>query len=99
MAKYRKKQVVVEAFRLGVDESPRWFRDACDAGRVELHGSRAVIETLEGKMRAEKGDWVIQGVQGELYPCKPDIFQQTYDADEASAEPFRQQVTPRPQPQ
>ena len=62
--------------------TPAWFQDAFSKGKVELSGSRAVIETLEGKMRAEKGDWVIRGVQGELYACKPDIFQQTYEAAE-----------------
>lgn len=39
----------------------------------------ALIETLEGVMRAEVGDWIIRGVKGELYPCKPDIFEATYD--------------------
>jgi len=39
-----------------------------------------VITTLEGEMRADPGDWIIRGVQGEFYPCKPDIFEQTYDA-------------------
>ena len=38
-----------------------------------------IIETLEGKMRANKGDWIIKGVKGELYPCKPDIFEATYE--------------------
>ena len=37
------------------------------------------VSTLEGTMRADVGDWIIKGVKGELYPCKPDIFQQTYD--------------------
>lgn len=37
------------------------------------------IETLEGTMTARLGDWIIQGVQGEFYPCKPDIFEQTYE--------------------
>ena len=39
-----------------------------------------LIETLEGTMRAEPGDWIITGVKGEQYPCKPDIFEATYDA-------------------
>ncbi|MGW1553653.1 hypothetical protein [Streptomyces sp. NPDC002346] len=38
-----------------------------------------LIDTLEGSMRADLGDWIIQGVQGEVYPCKPDIFATTYD--------------------
>lgn len=37
------------------------------------------IETLEGVMKAEKGDWIIKGVKGELYPCKPDVFEMTYE--------------------
>ena len=37
------------------------------------------IETLEGVMKANKGDWIIRGVKGELYPCKPDIFEMTYE--------------------
>lgn len=36
------------------------------------------IETLEGTMKADKGDWIIKGVKGELYPCKPDVFEMTY---------------------
>lgn len=38
-----------------------------------------IIPTLEGEMRAEQGDWVIKGVKGEFYPCKPDIFEQTHE--------------------
>ena len=37
------------------------------------------IDTLEGRMRADPGDWIIQGVKGEFYPCKPDIFEATYE--------------------
>ena len=37
------------------------------------------IETLEGTMKANKGDWIIKGVKGELYPCKPDVFDMTYE--------------------
>ena len=37
------------------------------------------IETLEGTMKADKGDWIIKGVKGELYPCKPDVFEMTYE--------------------
>ena len=37
------------------------------------------IETLEGVMKANKGDWIIRGVKGELYPCKPDVFEMTYE--------------------
>ena len=42
-------------------------------------GHAFYIDTLEGRMKAEKGDWIITGVNGEQYPCKPDIFEKTYD--------------------
>ena len=42
-------------------------------------GSPIIIQTLEGDMRADPGDWIITGVKGERYPCKPDIFAATYD--------------------
>lgn len=79
MAKFRKIPVEVEAFRYGIDEPPPWFAEAEARGTVKAASESAVIDTLEGKMRAEKGDWIIRGVQGELYPCKPDIFKETYD--------------------
>lgn len=46
------------------------------------------IPTLEGRMTAQPGDWIIKGVQGELYPCKPDIFKATYDPVEPTGEPL-----------
>jgi hypothetical protein len=87
MARYRKKPVVIEAFRLG-EEWPDWWADAVTANKVTTHNNDdrwrggpdyALIETLEGTHRADKGDWIIQGVKGEIYPCKPDIFALTYD--------------------
>lgn len=80
--KYQKKQVTVEAFQWGVDIKPKWAAEAFVEGTLieldtgidlELH-----IETLEGEMTAEQGDFVIQGVHGEIYSCKPDIFEETY---------------------
>lgn len=88
MAKFRKKPVVIEAFKWTGDEhqteDPVWACDAIRLGviyfidigtpRCSLH-----IKTLEGTMAAQAGDWIIQGVKGEIYPCKPDIFTATYD--------------------
>ena len=89
MAKYRKKPVVIEAFLLGVDYMPDWFADAVTTNEVVLHGSSsgfyhvadtsADIHTLEGWMHANYGDYIIRGVNGEIYPCKPDIFEKTYE--------------------
>jgi len=53
-------------------------------------GGAVYINTLEGKMRANPGDWIITGVKGERYPCKPDIFEETYEAvDEDTNDPVQ----------
>ena len=83
--KYRKKAVVIEAFRLGVDNMPDWFMDKVTQDDVLLHedefGLYADIHTLEGWHHASYGDYIIKGVKGELYPCKPDIFKETYEEE------------------
>jgi hypothetical protein len=87
--KYRKKPVVIEAFQLrpgseaGRNYFPDWFKSAMHR-TVEVEGdksplTRVRINTLEGVMYANVGDFIIQGVKGELYPCKPDIFEATYE--------------------
>lgn len=87
--KYRKQPVVIDAFQLGVDYIPDWFMDAVTANQVILHQNihtqiqtEADIETLEGWHHANGGDFIIRGVKGEIYPCKPDIFKMTYEAVE-----------------
>ena len=78
MPKFRKKPVVIEARQNRLGE---YFGDWPDV-EINYPGSmgRAKIATLEGVMVAEVGDWIIKGVKGENYPCKPDIFEQTYEA-------------------
>lgn len=79
--KYRKKPVVIEAFRFG-EKTPAWWREAIINGTVWNQGGvnpYATIKTLEGEMRANDGDWIIRGVKGELYPCRADIFEATYE--------------------
>ena len=87
---YRKKPVVIEAFKL---ESrylnwPEWAHDALTKNEIISHNmgkffipsepSFIEIKTLKGVMRAVIGDYIIRGVKGEIYPCKPDIFEMTY---------------------
>jgi hypothetical protein len=87
-ASYRKKPVVIEAIRwhngpgcncravdrfLGVDRTAADYMLPCDSEEVTIH-------TLEGTMYADPGDWIIRGVEGEFYPCKPSIFEATYEA-------------------
>ena len=84
MAKYRKKPVVIDAiqFKINFDEIFKWvaqWHDEDDGpGMWESHDS-LIIDTLEGEMEARNGDWIIRGVKGEFYPCKPDIFEATYE--------------------
>lgn len=84
--KFRKKPVVIEAVEL-----TRRFSDLAlnfvgrdnvsefNLGEFEEDGCYINIKTLEGIMTAQEGDWIIKGVKGEFYPCKPDIFEATYE--------------------
>lgn len=82
--KFRKKPVIIEA--------EQWLgdNDLVEAGKVaaflqqgkadfQVDKDTIFINTLEGKMMASKGDWIIKGVKGEFYPCKNDIFEATYE--------------------
>lgn len=81
--KYRKKPVVVEAVQWTGDNIHEIY---LFSGRpdffVERPGDLLTIETPEGNMKAKYGDYIIKGVAGELYPCKPDIFKETYEPAE-----------------
>lgn len=91
--KYRKKPVVIEAFKWtgGPDqaEDPIWaikalkkdFFSEIGAMRTIVVAGIVVMEifTLEGRMVAKQGDYIIQGIKKEIYPCKPDIFEATYE--------------------
>ena len=92
--RYRKKPVVIEAFQMTKDRSyvgdewPIWLNEAWRRPRGSAGSLQKVDEpgctsfeivALEGVHRVTWGDWIIRGVKGELYPCKPDIFEATYD--------------------
>ncbi len=94
MPRFRKKPVVIEAIqytgqKMLMDEVPMWFfsalvdRTVTPSPDEELPVKYLIIKTLEGNHRADIGDWIIQGVKGELYPCKPDIFELTYESADA----------------
>lgn len=80
--KYRKKPVVVEAVRWTGDNIDEII-DFCTVAYLDADNPRNEVElhirTLEGGMVANDGDYIIKGVQGEFYPCKPDIFEKTYE--------------------
>jgi hypothetical protein len=90
--RYRKRPVVIEAFQLtranrdSNEHWPQWAHAAWNEGYDRLgalypaDGTGALeIHTLEGRMRVSIDDWIIKGVNGELYPCKPDIFAKSYE--------------------
>ena len=78
MMRFRKKPIVIEAVQLR-PESVHDCASFC-GGHIKSHPlTGIVIQTLEGDMLASNGDWIIKGVKGEFYPCKPDIFEQTYE--------------------
>lgn len=80
--KFRKKPVVIEAEQFTNEMKDRVFHwISCNkaAGTNEDGTPYLAIQTLEGVMTADIGDWIIKGVKGEFYPCKPDIFAATYE--------------------
>ncbi len=88
--KFRKKPVVIEAVQFTYRfDWPEWFHDAVSKNDVLVFNTGkfhdpskicyAEIYTLEGVMLANNLDWIIKGINGEIYPCKPDIFEKTYE--------------------
>lgn len=77
--KFRKKPVVIEAIQFTGQNKDEIVTFTGDVLGVDSPDGDLMIITLEGSMRASPGDWVIQGVNGEFYPCKPDIFEKTYE--------------------
>lgn len=89
--KYKKKPVVIEAVKFigfgddSFSERPEWLIKAIykdEAVKFFDKKDTLTIETLEGPIYASIGDYIIRGVQGEIYPCKPDIFEETYEVAE-----------------
>jgi len=95
--KYRKKPIVVEAMQISkntlcslftfIGESKNY--PACKVGGMDPNDGKFKLITLEGVLTVEPGDWIIKGINGEFYPCKPDIFKKTYEAIEEDSEPKR----------
>jgi len=81
MPKYRKKPVVVEAVQWTGNNVLQMEEFATTKIEYTLDNC-LLVDTLEGVMKANIGDYIIKGVQGEFYPCKPDIFEATYEVVE-----------------
>lgn len=98
VGRFRKRPVVIEAVQwhkpgdhpevqrfLDTPEGVMgWTKQLADAWGEKFASEFYGIETLEGTMRVSVGDWIIRGVQGEFYPCKPDIFAATYEPADAA---------------
>jgi len=83
MPKFMRKPVIIEAMLFSEEEKDRVFNFiTCTAEPREDHKGNPIIliSTLDGVMKVEVGSWVIKGVKGEFYPCKPDIFAMTYES-------------------
>lgn len=94
--KYRKKPVVIEVIRVrearhnaqhSWSSNPKWLNAAYENGDIFYPNDppRMEVRTLEGLMTASIDDWLIRGVKGEIHPCKPDIFEATYEPAEATS--------------
>jgi len=94
VTRYRKRPVVIDAWQFNGEDRPDWpwwvktHPDTASLYPVDgpvgsLPCEAISITTLEGEMRANRGDWIIKGVSGELYPCKPHIFAEIYEPAEA----------------
>ena len=100
--KFRKKPVVIEAMQFDgtsftAHSIVEWAEGAVVVRFIGVPERQVlVIETLEGRMSADAGDWIIRGVKGEFYPCKSDIFEATYEkvADNASVPEVRGDEAP-----
>lgn len=85
MSQYRKKPVVIDAVQFQGDNAHELidfddsFKPNGAPSRVAVSQFSFAVSTLEGVMSGKIGDWLIRGVKGELYPCKPDIFEATYE--------------------
>ena len=89
MTKYRKLPNEIDAIKVSValqqatdewKELPDWLQEAYKNGRIMFGVNVIGISTLEGMITASYDDWIIRGIEGELYPCKPGIFAATYEA-------------------
>lgn len=82
--KYRKKPVIIDAMQFNgnfvLSDFQHWLMGVDPERKCMYVEDTLQIKTLEGVMTANIGDYIIQGVKGELYPCKPDIFEATYEA-------------------
>lgn len=90
MPTYRKKPVLLQAFRLGTNPLPDWFMEAVKNGSIRVYPENTgypyvntmthlAIDTRTGTVRAKRGDWVIQGSDGEIYPSKNEEFVSAHD--------------------
>ena len=84
MGFYRKKPVIIEARQLctyNMEHIEDWCGGRIRGTKLPVQDRIIQIDTLEGEMEAKIGDWIIKGLKGEFYPCKPEIFELSYDEE------------------
>ena len=79
LRKFRKKPIIIEAIQWLGDNFEELEEFGSERDIISNSNGTLTITTLEGNHTAQKKDWIIRGVKGEVYPCKPDIFNQTYE--------------------
>lgn len=83
MKEYKKKPVVIKAFKLTeewIDKNKKqWNIEKSNETGVVITDDKAIVNTLEGVMKANINDFIIKGINNELYPCKPSVFHETYE--------------------
>lgn len=79
MTKYRKRPVIIQAVQYLREDNISECMDFCPDMVYNNQDNEYDIKTLEGNMRISRGDYIIRGINGEFYPCKPDIFHKTYE--------------------
>lgn len=82
--KYKKRPVIVNAFQVGYEPFPEWAEEALMDGTLRINNDDIenpylIVKSLEGDMKAEFGCFIIKGIEGEVYPCRGDIFWKTYE--------------------
>jgi hypothetical protein len=77
--KFKKKPIIIDAIQYTGDNATEILHWMFPDLENDAEANELTIKTLEGEMKVSKNDWVIKGVNGEFYPCKPDIFDKSYD--------------------
>lgn len=77
--KYRKKPIVVDAFKFRIDNVPDWFMDKVSSNEIITTETECSIHTSDGWMVGQKGNYILKDITGKIYPCNADVFEMIYE--------------------